>query len=556
MQPFYLRTNVLPKFDGDGWRPGDRGRTEPIDRHPVRQRPRRRRSRRASCSSPRRSRSPACARTRRCSPRRRRSRASAPTRGWNPRDMLLVGSTVDAGQVITEDVAQPDPTVAALRAAPDGNDPGMRRLRCKLPPVRALRQQADRAASSPRRRRRTSGPARSATSSPTRRTVSATACRPPTATRATSSPTSCATAVGYCQQYAASMAVMLRLADVPSRVVLGYAHPVPNGSGSSRSRPSTPTRGSRPTSPASAGCRSTRPRSPASPAARRTTCRGRRTRTPARAPIEPTRPHEHAPSLGTTRHAQPRPRPRHRAAPGAATGHVVAGAADRARRRRRCSSLIALASRVGALAAPATPAAPGARAATPRRCGPSWPTPRSTSATSGPPHARRARWRGGWASPRRGLRAAVQRADRRGRAGALQPDRRRRPTGTDRRRPIWSPTCEPVRAGLGRRRSPRERMRARFWPASLNWSRRARDRSLAARDADTRAPPLTAATRRQRARWLDECGALRGQFSSKRRRMRSSIRVRRLLGRCAARGAPAASRRSARRVRCRSDWAP
>ena len=28
-----------------------------------------------------------------------------------------------------------------------------------------------------------------------------------------------------------------------------------------------------------------------------------------------------------------------------------------------------------------------------------------------------------------------------------------------------------VRAGLGRRRSPRERMRARWWPASLNWSR-------------------------------------------------------------------------------------
>ncbi len=38
--------------------------------------------------------------------------------------------------------------------------------------------------------------------------------------------------IGYCQQYAASMAVMLRLAHVPSRVVLGYAHPVPDGSGS------------------------------------------------------------------------------------------------------------------------------------------------------------------------------------------------------------------------------------------------------------------------------------------------------------------------------------
>jgi hypothetical protein len=30
---------------------------------------------------------------------------------------------------------------------------------------------------------------------------------------------------------------------------------------------------------------------------------------------------------------------------------------------------------------------------------------------------------------------------------------------------------EQVRAGLGRRRSPRERMRARLWPASLHWAR-------------------------------------------------------------------------------------
>ncbi len=37
--------------------------------------------------------------------------------------------------------------------------------------------------------------------------------------------------VGYCQQYAAAMAVMLRAADIPARVVLGYMHPVPDTSG-------------------------------------------------------------------------------------------------------------------------------------------------------------------------------------------------------------------------------------------------------------------------------------------------------------------------------------
>ena len=37
--------------------------------------------------------------------------------------------------------------------------------------------------------------------------------------------------VGYCQQYAAAMGVMLRLAGVPARVVLGYTHSVPDASG-------------------------------------------------------------------------------------------------------------------------------------------------------------------------------------------------------------------------------------------------------------------------------------------------------------------------------------
>jgi Transglutaminase-like superfamily len=36
---------------------------------------------------------------------------------------------------------------------------------------------------------------------------------------------------GFCQQYAAAMAVMLRVASIPSRVVLGYTHPAPDGDG-------------------------------------------------------------------------------------------------------------------------------------------------------------------------------------------------------------------------------------------------------------------------------------------------------------------------------------
>ena len=59
---------------------------------------------------------------------------------------------------------------------------------------------------------------------------------------------------GYCQQYAAAMGVMLRLAGVPSRVVLGYTHPLPDASGKFTVTTTTRTPGSRRTSPASAGC--------------------------------------------------------------------------------------------------------------------------------------------------------------------------------------------------------------------------------------------------------------------------------------------------------------
>ena len=36
---------------------------------------------------------------------------------------------------------------------------------------------------------------------------------------------------GYCQQYAAAMGIMLRVAGIPSRVVLGYTHAAPDGNG-------------------------------------------------------------------------------------------------------------------------------------------------------------------------------------------------------------------------------------------------------------------------------------------------------------------------------------
>ena len=74
---------------------------------------------------------------------------------------------------------------------------------------------------------------------------------------------------GYCQQFSGAMGLMLRMLGIPA-ASSPASRPAPGTrtTGPSRCATSTPTRGSRPTSAASAGSRSTRPRPPRRPARR------------------------------------------------------------------------------------------------------------------------------------------------------------------------------------------------------------------------------------------------------------------------------------------------
>ena len=132
---------------------------------------------------------------------------------------------------------------------------------------------------------------------------------------------------GYCEQYAAAMAVMLRVAG----------HPVPGGdrlhprpaaatTAATRSPPRTRTPGSRPTSPAPAGPTSTRRRWPTAGPSPRPTRRGRRRRRRRPRPRAPGRPGRRGrpatswPRRSRTRASRPLTRRRGPADPAAGAG--------------------------------------------------------------------------------------------------------------------------------------------------------------------------------------------------------------------------------------------
>ncbi len=122
-QPFYLRTNVLPIFSGDGWRPGQSGGLQSIDGTQYGSAPGTEFDPHVTqfnaqitvtglTSNP-----PVFA-----SPRAMDGLNSSTK--WSTQDQLLVGSSISSGEVIQEDVAQPNPTLADLKAATQ-SDPAM-----------------------------------------------------------------------------------------------------------------------------------------------------------------------------------------------------------------------------------------------------------------------------------------------------------------------------------------------------------------------------------------------------------------------------------------------
>jgi transglutaminase-like putative cysteine protease len=226
--PFYLRVNVLSEYSAKGWSAADHGATEPIASTGFNTTP------------------PPGPGERRV-PMQARITISGldgnvpvfavpdavsgvdPGTSWSPLDQLLIGS-VHSGQVINEHFEQPEPTLLQLRSSPAatqdvggalGSVPSgvpdyARRLVARLtgnagsPYQRALAIQryfTDPGNGFVYDLRSSVGDSGSALVDFLKGKH------------------------GFCQQYAAAMAVMLRVAGVPSRVVLGYMHDAPDASG-------------------------------------------------------------------------------------------------------------------------------------------------------------------------------------------------------------------------------------------------------------------------------------------------------------------------------------
>jgi transglutaminase-like putative cysteine protease len=225
VEPFYLRENVLPTFTGDGWVPAATGRQQPVSGSSFRSEPAAvllpgARFTATISVSGLRSNPPLFAEP---------ERVTGVGGNWVPKDQLIVGTTVHAGQTYREEVVQPAPSINRLQQAPDTEDPATAQWLAlpQIPQeVRILVNSLTPGAAGPYARARAisdyfADPANGFTYS--------------LQTTAGDSGSDLVdflrNKTGYCQQYAAAMAVMLRLARVPARVVLGYTHAAPKARG-------------------------------------------------------------------------------------------------------------------------------------------------------------------------------------------------------------------------------------------------------------------------------------------------------------------------------------
>jgi hypothetical protein len=152
-----------------------------------------------------------------------------PSTQWSRQDGLLLGSYMRTGMQFTEQIAQPDPTKAQLEAPGATALPDMSHwLQLTGVPAK-VRSLVDRL---------TAGASTSYDKAQAIFRYFADPANHFVYTLQTAKGDSGSDLLdflqhkqGFCQQYAGAMAVMLRLADVPARIVLGYMHPAPDTNG-------------------------------------------------------------------------------------------------------------------------------------------------------------------------------------------------------------------------------------------------------------------------------------------------------------------------------------
>ncbi|PZS32402.1 MAG: hypothetical protein DLM58_09960 [Pseudonocardiales bacterium] len=149
---------------------------------------------------------------------------------WSRNDQLLLGPKVHNGQNITQQISQPAPTAAELAAA-SAEVPTDVAAALEVPPampakVTALVHQITAAKV---------GPYAKARALSDYFTDRANGFNYSLSTKSGDSGSDLVdfltNKAGFCQQYAAAMGIMLRIAGVPARVVLGYTHAAPDNNG-------------------------------------------------------------------------------------------------------------------------------------------------------------------------------------------------------------------------------------------------------------------------------------------------------------------------------------
>jgi transglutaminase-like putative cysteine protease len=148
---------------------------------------------------------------------------------WSPQDQILQGTSVHKGQVFSEQVAQPQPSVDDLRASGpvDRREVGRWLELPKLPAyVTELVNRLTRGKPTPYERARAIS---DYFANPANGFVYSLKTQPGDSGSALVD--FLKNGSGYCQQYAAAMGVMLRAAGIPARVALGYMHGPVDGRG-------------------------------------------------------------------------------------------------------------------------------------------------------------------------------------------------------------------------------------------------------------------------------------------------------------------------------------
>ncbi len=229
-QPFYLRQEVLDFYDGRGWTSHGSGSTEGLDATEYAGTPFGATSVRDSTSY-------------QVTIRIDRLVGNAPVfgmpsamsglpaeYGWSPQTDLVVGSGIHGGTTYTEQVRQPDPTVPELQSANPVADPGVSAW-LQLPPN--IPSQVSKQLSQLIEGKTTSYDKARAISDYFTNPVNGFVYSLQTKDGDSGSDLVdfLTNKTGYCQQFAAAMGVMLRMAGIPARIVLGYTHPVPDSKG-------------------------------------------------------------------------------------------------------------------------------------------------------------------------------------------------------------------------------------------------------------------------------------------------------------------------------------